>query len=123
MKRFLIAAVMAMSCLTSALSVQVGTGGDTVWTRAIGAVEQVRFSPDGTTIYASYLFGSDKPAVALDAQTGEIVRQFPGMAAYRIDLSADGHFLAGCELTSDTSHYTVYEWNALTGELVGKYGQ
>ncbi|MGE5479836.1 MAG: WD40 repeat domain-containing protein, partial [Chloroflexota bacterium] len=39
------------------------------------------------------------------------------------DLSADGHFLAGCELTSDTSHYTVYEWNALTGELVGKYGQ
>ncbi|MGE5480563.1 MAG: T9SS type A sorting domain-containing protein [Chloroflexota bacterium] len=124
MKRFLIAAVMAMLCLTSALSAQAGTGGDTVWTRAIGAVEQVRFSPDGQAIYASYLFGSGKPAVALDAQTGELIRQFPGMNAYRIDLSADGQFLAGCELAGgDTSHYRVYEWNALTGELVGKYGQ
>ncbi|MGE5479420.1 MAG: hypothetical protein ACM3U1_03225 [Chloroflexota bacterium] len=117
MKRFLIALVMAMSCLTSALSAQVGTGGDTVWTRAIGAVEQVRFSPDGTTIYASrHLYENSEPTVALDAANGEIIRQFPGINAYRIDLSADGMFLAGCNEKD-----TVYEWNALTGELLGKY--
>ncbi|MGE5480745.1 MAG: T9SS type A sorting domain-containing protein [Chloroflexota bacterium] len=122
MKRLFVAIVLAALFLTSALSAQVGTGGDTVWTRAIGAVEQVRFSPDGTTIYASYLYDSGKPAVALDAQTGEIIRQFPGMNAYRIDLSADGKYLAGCELISDGAHYSVYEWNAQTGELVGTYG-
>ncbi len=101
-----------------AISDSLHAESDTLWTKYIGSsVRTVKFSPDGRYVYAAV---TGRSPMMLDANTGEIVREFKEFTyvsegSYRLSIAVSKD---GKRLFAGDNEAKFYVWDTESGELI-----